>query len=220
MNTLLTSTSDGSHTLYVKEIDESYHSLHGAIQESSHVYINAGLMKCNLQSIQVLEIGFGTGLNTFLTALYAATSGLKISYTTLEKFPLSMNKVLQLNYGKLNTSFAQRPLFEKIHTAKWEQEEDISECFSLQKINSDFTSFQLEKKFDVVYFDAFSPEKQPEMWTEDLFRKIYLACNDNAILTTYCAKGTIRRCLEKVGFTVERLDGPPGKREMIRAIRF
>lgn len=219
MNSELKITEDGSHTLYVPEIDENYHSEHGAIQESRHIFINAGLKQSKKQNINVLEIGFGTGLNVLLTAIEAAKSGIDIHYYTIEKYPVPIEKAHQLNYSQEISEKKSKVLFEKIHLAEWETEVNISNNFILRKLNADFTNYQPDTTFDVIYFDAFSPEKQPEMWKEELFQKIYNACNEGAILTTYCAKGIVRRTLQAVGFKVERLAGPLGKREILRAIR-
>jgi tRNA U34 5-methylaminomethyl-2-thiouridine-forming methyltransferase MnmC len=219
VKTELEITLDGSHTLYVPGIDETYHSSHGAIQESTHIFINAGLKKSLKKCVNVLEVGFGTGLNAFLTAIEAQKSEKEIHYITLEKYPVSIEKANQLNYSQKITDKDSTFLFEKIHKADWETDVEISNLFKLKKIQCDYTTYQPESTFDVIYFDAFSPEKQPEMWTEEQFRKMYAACNEGAIITTYCAKGSVRRALQAVGFKVERLPGPPGKREILRGIR-
>lgn len=215
MNSELLITSDGSHTLFVPTIDESYHSTHGAIQESRHIFIEAGLKQCAKLEIRVLEIGFGTGLNAFLTLLEAEKSNRRIHFTTLELYPVAIEKALQLNYPEELAS-ENRLDFEKMHTSAWNEEIQITPYFSLKKIKTDFTSHPFENKFDVVFFDAFSPEKQPEMWTLQQFEKIYESCNSGAILTTYCAKGIVRRAMQSAGFSVERLPGPKGKREILR----
>ncbi len=219
MRTELRITDDGSHTLYVPEIDETYHSTHGAIQESMHIFIHSGLLHCKKQMLNLLEIGFGTGLNAFLAAVTAQDASYTINYHTLEKFPVPAEQALQLNFSQQSAVHNSRELFEKIHLAEWEKEVEISGNFRLKKLNSDFTSYTPDTKFDVVFFDAFSPEKQPEMWTKKQFEKIFAACNEGAVLTTYCAKGVVRRTLQEVGFKVERLPGPPGKREILRAVR-
>lgn len=218
MHSELLITEDGSHTLFVPAIDETYHSTHGAIQESRHIFINAGFEKCNKQEISVLEIGFGTGLNTFLTLLEAEGSRKKIRYTSLEKFPVSIEKAFQLNYPE---QIGQGNLegFGLIHSAAWNEPVIISPFFTLNKVETDFTTYDFNGKYDLIYFDAFSPEKQPEMWDEKLFSRIFRHCNKGAVLTTYCAKGAVRRALQAAGFVVERLPGPPGKREMLRATR-
>lgn len=212
-------TEDGSHTLFVPKLNEHYHSVHGAIQESKHIFIDTGLRNCSKSQIKVLEIGFGTGLNAFLTALESEDNNLNISYTTLELYPITLLDANKLNFPKLLNS-SKEILFEAIHAAKWEEREQITSQFSILKHHLDFSkpqNFVTKEKFDVIYFDAFAPEKQPEMWTLPIFQKIYSLCEPDAILTTYCAKGSVRRMLQEVGFEVERLPGPPGKREILRA---
>jgi tRNA U34 5-methylaminomethyl-2-thiouridine-forming methyltransferase MnmC len=209
-------TSDGSHTLFVKEIDESYHSTHGAIQESQHIFIESGLKQCKKPEISVLEIGFGTGLNAFLALLEAENKEKTIDYITLERYPIEIETAFKLNYPK-QIDIKKQALFEALHKAKWNDKTTITRNFTLTKVLTDFTQYSFCSNFDVVFFDAFSPEKQPEMWTQELFTNIFNRCNPNAVLTTYCAKGIVRRNLQNAGFVVERLPGPPGKREILRA---
>jgi tRNA U34 5-methylaminomethyl-2-thiouridine-forming methyltransferase MnmC len=218
MNSELRITEDGSHTLFVPEIDECYHSSHGAIQESTHIFIEAGLEQCSKSEIKVLEVGFGTGLNAFLTLIEAEKSCKHIQYTSLEKYPVEVEKAMQLNYPEI-LSPAKRSVFELMHTSPWNVDVEITPYFTLKKIETDFRRYVPVGKFDVIFFDAFSPEKQPEMWTQERFEMIFKYCNPEAILTTYCAKGAVRRAMQAVGFTVERLVGPPGKREMLSATR-
>ena len=215
MNSELILTSDGSHSLFVPEIDECYHSTHGAVQESRHIFIEAGLKQCHKPEIRVLEIGFGTGLNAFLTLLEAERSEKQINYTSLELFPVEHHIALKLNYPDILAP-EKRQIFNQMHTCAWDEEIQLTPFFRLNKLKTDFTEFVFNKNFDVVYFDAFSPEKQPEMWTNKLFEKIYDHCRPGAVLTTYCAKGIVRRALQDSGFKVERLQGPPGKREILR----
>jgi tRNA U34 5-methylaminomethyl-2-thiouridine-forming methyltransferase MnmC len=209
-------TEDGSHTLFVPTIDECYHSTHGAVQESQHIFINSGFKQCDKSEIRVLEIGFGTGLNTFLTLMEAEKTGKKVYYTSLEKYPVEVEQALQLNYVE-NRFPDLKKEFELLHTSPWNAKVQITAFFLLQKIQADFTIFDLDEMYDVIYFDAFSPEKQPEMWSETLFEKIYSHCNSEAILTTYCSKGIVRRAMQAAGFLVDRLPGPPGKREILRS---
>jgi tRNA U34 5-methylaminomethyl-2-thiouridine-forming methyltransferase MnmC len=209
---IIQSTADGSHTLFLPEIDEHYHSINGAIQESQHVYIAAGLNQCSKDTVCVLELGFGTGLNALLTALEAVKSNRKVVYTAIEKFPLPGEIIHQLNYSELNPT-----LFQSLHQAEWETPVVINASFILHKIQADFLSVDFPGTYDVVYYDAFAPDKQPEVWTQELFDKIYLKMNPDGILTTYCAKGAIRRMMQQSGFSVERIPGPLGKREMLRA---
>lgn len=219
MNIKFEITEDGSHTLFVPELDEHYHSTHGAIQESMHVFIDAGLRHCVKSEIKVLEIGFGTGLNAFLTLLEAERTGRKIDYTTLEFYPLSIIDAEKLNYVELTDS-TKKDVFRELHKVEWGKWSQLTLYFSLLKMKFDFSKpsdFDTENKFDVIFFDAFAPEKQPEMWAQEIFDKIYSISSENAILTTYCAKGSVRRILQTAGFVVERLPGPPGKREILRA---
>jgi len=218
MHTELKLTEDGSHTLFVPEIDECYHSTHGAIQESRHIFMEAGLNQCLKPEISVLEIGFGTGLNAFLTLLESERSGKKIRYTSLELYPVGVETALLLNYPA-EMAPDKKYLFDKLHTSPWNEAIEITPDFLLKKIETDFTGYIFEGNFDVVYFDAFSPEKQPEMWSNELFEKIYSHCNAGSILTTYCAKGIVRRAMQEAGFVVERLPGPPGKREILRSLK-
>ena len=211
-------TEDGSHTLYVPALDEHYHSTHGALQESLHVYIEAGLKACTKNEIHLLEIGFGTGLNAFLSLLESESGNIKIIYHTVEKYPLSLEKVLALNYSSLIAP-QYSDTFTLIHFSPWETPIEISSRFSLVKHRLDFSKpaqFDPQIEFDVVFYDAFAPDKQPEMWTLEVFEKIFVLCSRDAIFTTYCAKGAVRRTLQTAGFVVERLPGPPGKREMLR----
>ena len=218
MKSELILTEDGSNSLYVPEIDECYHSSHGAIQESRHIFIEAGLKQCRKSEINVLEVGFGTGLNAFLTMIEAERSGKQIQYVSLEKYPVEAEKALRLNYPE-ELSPGKRSYFELMHLSAWNKKIQVTPFFSLEKIETDFTQYAPVDKFDVVFFDAFSPEKQPEMWTQERFELIYRHCNHGAMLTTYCAKGAVRRAMQAAGFTMERLAGPPGKREILRGVR-
>ena len=221
MNIEFEITEDGSHTLFVPELNEHYHSTHGAIQESMHVFIDAGLRHCTKSEINVLEIGFGTALNAFLTLLEAEKTSKKVDFTSLELYPLSKDDAGKLNYAEL-TDPSKKNGFKKLHEVEWEKWNQITLYFSLLKMQVDFSNpsdFYPENKFDVIFFDAFAPEKQPEMWTQEIFDKIYTVSSENAILTTYCAKGIVRRMLQTAGFVAERLPGPPGKREILRAIK-
>ena len=222
---ILETTADGSSTLYVPALDEHYHSTNGAVQESQHVYIESGLLhyihtnyphnKTNdaesQDEIQVLEFGFGTGLNALLTSLEAEKQKIKIRYVALEKFPLPQEITNQLNY-----STANQLLFRQIHQSEWGTPVSITPYFTIQKIAIDFTEFDFLNRYDVVYYDAFAPDKQPEVWSQELFDRLFLSMNPRGILTTYCAKGSIRRMMQQAGFVVERIPGAAGKREMLR----
>ena len=211
-------TADGSTTLYVPDLEEHYHSMNGAVQESQHVYLAAGLShyiqnnKIIQTELEVLEFGFGTGLNAFLTALEAEKQKIKIHYTALEKYPLPAEITNQLNYSEANQS-----LFQHIHQSAWEIPAVITPYFTLQKVEVDFAAFDFPHRYDVVYYDAFAPDKQPEVWSQELFDKIFSAMNPKGVLTTYCAKGSVRRMMQQAGFAVERIPGAAGKREMLRA---
>lgn len=211
-------TEDGSHTLYVEALDETYHSRHGAIQEALHVFIGAGLNYLNQSKISVLEIGFGTGLNTFLTLLESKKRNIEIKYTALEKFPLGEEMIKRLNYNKvLGSSFEEVDLFNLIHQVEWEGVKKITQQFKLNKISVDLANYQTDEVFNVIYFDAFGPQVQSAMWTKSIFEKMYEVLVEGGILVTYCAKGSVKRTLKEVGFEVDSLPGPPGKREMTRA---
>jgi len=209
-------SGDGSHTLYVPELEEHYHSVNGAINESMHVFIEAGLLQCQMDEISILEIGLGTGLNAYLTMYHRGNK--TISYHALEKYPVSVELANQLNFVSEEDKYG-RVLFQKLHELPWNQLEMLTSGFSIRKEETDLVSVALNSTYDLVYFDAFAPEKQPEMWSDEIFQKIHDAMNAGGILTTYCAKGVIRRRLQACGFIVERLPGPKGKREMIRAIK-
>lgn len=221
METILTLSGDGSHTLFVPSLDEHYHSTYGAIQESLHVFIRAGFDQYTGRKVNLLEIGFGTGLNALLTLLHAEKAGKTVHYTTLEKYPLGMEQVRELNYSDLIAP-NRKEVFMELHEAPWGEWVEVTPQFRLKKVRQDVTrleEFQPDTRFDVIYFDAFAPEKQPEMWTSDLFKRIHALSCPGTVLTTYCAKGAVRRTLQEIGYQVEKLPGPPGKREMLRATR-
>jgi len=211
-------SEDGSHTLFVPELCEHYHSVHGAVQESRHVFINAGLKACKQQQLNVLEIGFGTGLNALLTFYEAEMHGLEINYIAYESFPLGEEIWKELNHWHFIDHTKARDTFNLIHASEWGGGVALSEKFMLQKIAGKIEQAVLpENYFNLVYFDAFAPAVQPELWTLQIFSKIYQAVAAGGILVTYSAMGEVRRKLLKAGFSVERLPGPPGKREMLRA---
>jgi tRNA U34 5-methylaminomethyl-2-thiouridine-forming methyltransferase MnmC len=210
---------EGVHTLINNRLNEHYLSQYASMQESMHVFIHNGLaaLNKNLPDISILEMGFGTGLNAILTYRENQVLRKHIHYTTVEAFPLPANVTDKLNYFEYFGKPLQ-PVFEKMHSSKWF--ENISfENFVLYKIQADMLELQLDGGYDLVYYDAFSPLHQPELWTFEVLHKIYESCNRGAILVTYCSKGEIRRTLESVGFRVEKLQGTNGKREMIRAIK-
>jgi len=216
-------TNDGSKTIHFPEWNEQYHSTHGAIQEAKHVYLEHGLVFfCALKGyvkqsqISILEIGFGTGLNAFLTAIKAKALNLNCNYVGVEGFPISTEELKALNYTEiLKHDF----IFQNIHKIEWEKESVISKYFRLKKERKQFFEITNENQFDIVYFDAFGPRVQPELWTEAIFKIMYKAMKPNGVLVTYCAQGHARRAMVLVGFTVEKLNGPPGKRHMLRAVK-
>ena len=214
-------TADGSKTIHLPSLDEQYHSKHGAIQEARHVFIEAGLLYLlsvqNLPSIKILEIGFGTGLNSFKTQLEAQKRELQIDYTAVEAYPVALSEIKQLNYATLLN--ASETDFLILHTSEWERKNKITNSFSLTKRKQLFLEINDKNTFNLIYFDAFGARVQPELWTEVIFQKMYEALNLNGVLVTYSAKGSVRRAMQAVGFTVERLPGPPGKREMLRATK-
>jgi tRNA U34 5-methylaminomethyl-2-thiouridine-forming methyltransferase MnmC len=218
MDTKLIISQDGSHTLYVPSLDEHYHSHFGAITESKHIFIGAGLASLAGDKISILEVGFGTGLNALLTALYAGEHEISVAYTSLEKYPLDPKIVQQLNYGVLTASNGPE-LFEAIHSAPWGSPVQITEWFSLNKIQSDLTADDPEGRFELVFFDAFGPDKQPAMWTEEVIRRIAAVTRPGSVFVTYSAKGSLKRLLRALGFDVTLLPGPPGKRVMTRAVK-
>lgn len=217
MERLLQLTADGSHTLYIPEMDEHYHSVNGAIQESEHIFIGAGLRAMEKPDIRILEIGFGTGLNALLTWKEAEQSGQfrHITYHTIERYPLSEEITARLNYGERAWP-ERKELFDALHRAEWNQPVDLSERFTLHKIEGDSNTCPLPESIDLIYMDAFAPEKQPEMWNEAFYHKLYTHADEGAILVTYCAKGEVRRAMQSAGFRMERLPGPPGKRHILR----
>ena len=210
-------TGDGSATLFVPQLKEHYHSIHGAVQESMHVFIRMGLGELTPGDIAVLEIGFGTGLNMLLTLLHGRNFR-SIGYHAVENDPLEWELVQLLKYEEyLSLPPETGEVFRKIHLADWNSTQKLSENFVLHKIGIDLTDYLPGSNFDLIYFDAFAPAVQPELWEEDVFIKLYRALHPGGILVTYCAKGEVRRKLQDIGYNVERLPGPPGKREMLRA---
>lgn len=210
-------SNDGSHTLYLPEMDETYHSRHGAVQEALHVFIENGLIykSRDRKNINILEIGWGTGLNSLLTYKAAKQLGLNIKYTGIEKYPVPLEVLEQLNYKDWN----EDDFLEKVYRSDWEKFVSIFEGFDLRKIANDVRSLEFDKEFDLVYFDAFGPRAQCEMWEKDVFDIIFRSMRSGGVFVTYCAKGQVRRDLQESGFIMERLPGPPGKREMLRGIK-
>lgn len=216
----LVKTADGSDTLFVKELGEHYHSTFGAVQESKHIFIGAGLRSCDKDPLIVFEVGFGTGLNAYLTLLESIKTKQTIRYISVEKYPLAAKIWTNLNYPLLVPG-GDEEIFNRIHEAGWNEQVAITSNFSIQKISSDFYELEYSELplFDLIYFDAFSPDKQPELWETSVFRRLSDQCAPGGKIVTYCAKGVVRRSLNEVGFITERIPGPPGKREMLRGTR-
>lgn len=215
-------TADGSSTIYLPEWDEPYHSKHGAIQEAYHVFIEQGLKYIcgqDYKHLSILEIGFGTGLNAYITGIETEKLNVSIDYYGVEGYPVSVEEIMKLNYVTELKAEESALFFETMHQVSWEETHNIASHFSLTKQNKFFSDIHDQNKFDLIYFDAFGARVQPELWTETIFQKMYEALKPNGILVTYSAKGSVRRAMQAVGFSVEKLPGPPGKREMLRACK-
>jgi tRNA U34 5-methylaminomethyl-2-thiouridine-forming methyltransferase MnmC len=222
-NIKIITTEDGSHSLYHEGLKETYHSFHGALQESIHVFIEKGLRfwrtKTGLpKEVNIFEVGFGTGLNALLVAQFAIDNEVKINFTTIEPFPLDMEIINQLNYATSIGKDKLKSTFEKLHSSNWEEKVDINPYFSIHKIKIKLEDFQTDEQFNVLFFDAFAPSKQAELWTVDLLQKCFSFLQEGGVFTTYSAKGQLKRDLKTVGFEVETLPGPPGKKEMVRGL--
>ena len=219
-------TADGSKTIHIEDWNEQYHSKHGAIQEAKHVFIKNGLhhfchserSEESLENISILEIGFGTGLNAFITCLEAEKLKVNIDYVGVEAYPISSDEVSALNYDEL-LSKKNNSVFKKLHKVSWEENHKITSKFMLKKRKHFFEDIKDIEKYNLIYFDAFGARVQPELWTETIFKNMFKALKPKGVLVTYSAKGSVRRAMQAVGFSVERLEGPSGKREMLRAIK-
>ncbi len=211
-------TADGSHTISIPEMGITYHSTHGAIQESTHVFIDAGLIPLmseeNTVPINLFEIGFGTGLNALLSWQTAKKYNKPVSFTSIELYPVSTEEAGTLNYGKI---LSMEKEFVALHTCPWEQENQLDRLFSLQKIKTSLTGLAIQGSFNCIYFDAFSPAAQPELWTQPVFEKLFALLQPGGMLLTYCSKSIVRHAMTAAGFTVQKIPGPWGKREMVRA---
>ncbi len=218
----LIKTEDGSHSIYVAELNETYHSVHGAITESKHVFIKNGFRYLvslkNQGSINILEIGFGTGLNVYLTLLENRIYNCTISYISVEPYPLSQDIISGLNYASILGDPENKIPFQKIHDVAWDENVPLHENFLLHKINCKYQNYIPGiNHFDLIYYDAFAPGKQPEMWESSLLQKSADSLVNSGILVTYSAKGQVKRDLKATGLQVETLQGAPGKKEMTRA---
>ena len=212
-------TLDGSTTIHLKEWDECYHSKHGAIQEAKHVFIKNGLSLFDEKPVSILEIGFGTGLNAFITFLESTEKKQQIDYVGVEAYPVDATEVLAMNYVTELDALEFENIFEKMHKCEWNKKIEISTDFSLTKRKQFFDEIDDFETFDLIYFDAFGYRVQPELWSTEIFRKMYKSLKPNGVLVTYAARGVVKRSMIEVGFTVEKLAGPPGKREMFRAFK-
>ena len=210
-------TRDGSTTIHIKEWDECYHSRFGAIQEAQHVFIKNGLSLFENRTISILEIGFGTGLNAFITFLESPKFNQTIDYVGVEAYPVLPEEVVSMNYVAELNAETERGIFEKMHQCNWEEPNALSPHFLFTKRNQFFADIADFEKFDLIYFDAFGYNVQPELWSTTIFQKMFNALKPNSILVTYAARGVIKRSMQEVGFVVEKLAGAPGKREMFRA---
>ena len=214
-------TKDGSHTISIPEMNVTYHSHHGAIQESMHVYINAGLKYISetlkATEICIFEMGFGTGLNALLTLMEAEKNQLTIHYTTVELFPLLVDEIILLNYCEQLHRKDLEPVFQQLHQCDWEKDISITPFFTLHKTKNSLKNFTASKLQNLIFYDAFAPSAQPELWTKETFEKLYQILLPGGILVTYCSKSDVRRAMQAAGFIVEKIQGPRGKREMVRA---
>lgn len=212
-------TADGSNTVAIPEMNVTYHSHHGAIQESVHVFIEAGLRYISgrlerRDTLRIFEMGFGTGLNAFLTAIEVKKTKTNIHYTAVETAPLSLQEAGKLNYTQV---LSYEELFQQLHQCNWNAEVQLSDCFSITKLHTDLAAFQSFHLYHLIFYDAFAPSAQPELWTQEVFEKLFAMLEPNGVLVTYCSKSDVRRAMQAAGFMVEKLPGPKGKREMVRA---
>ncbi|MDT0644438.1 tRNA (5-methylaminomethyl-2-thiouridine)(34)-methyltransferase MnmD [Zunongwangia sp. F363] len=223
MERKIITTADGSVTIHLPEWDEQYHSRHGAVQEARHVFIRMGLHyyleKNNVAEVSILEIGFGTGLNAFITFLEAEKLQKKVNYTGVEAYPVASEEVAVLNYPEILSAEDQKNSFLKMHKLPWEKQGAVSERFQLEKQKKKFEEIEDNSQYNLIYFDAFGARVQPDLWSVEIFQSMYNALQPGGVLVTYAAKGSVRRAMLEVGFSVEKLPGPPGKREMLRALK-
>lgn len=218
MQRTIITTGDGSKTIHLPDWNENYHSSHGAVQEAKHVFLKHGLdLFSGKPEVHILEIGFGTGLNAILTLEAVLNSDSNIIYDGLEAFPISNDEMVALEYENLLESDFLKEKYKQIHNISWDVPNLITPKFTLTKIQNELQKQTFTaNKYDIIYFDAFGPRVQEDMWTKEIFQKLYISLKSDGYLVTYCAKGQVKRDLKSVGFFVETLPGPPGKREMIR----
>jgi tRNA U34 5-methylaminomethyl-2-thiouridine-forming methyltransferase MnmC len=223
MDKLVQITKDGSSTICIPDLDVTYHSRHGAMNESIHVFIQAGLdyllRKTGKQSVTIFEMGFGTGLNALLTLAYATRNKLLVIYEAVELYPLTEEEVAVLNYTEQSSLVLYKDEFRKMHACNWEEQVEINPFFKLRKAEQDLLNYLPLYAFDLIYYDAFAPSAQPHLWEKTVFDKLYNMLSFSGVLTTYCSKGDVRRAMIASGFNIEKLQGPPGKREMLRGTK-
>ena len=214
-------TGDGSLTLYSKIIGDTYHSSFGAIQESQYIFIENGLNKVSMSpKVNILEIGFGTGLNALLSLKSAIERQIYVDYTAIEPFPLDHEIIDQLNYADHFNNEDLKKAYSLIHKTISRSQMEIIPSFLFEIMHESFQDASIKQAYyDLVYFDAFGPDAQPEMWTQDIFHKVYSSMRKGALLMTFSAKGLVKKNLRSTGFRVKRIDGPPGKRHILRAIK-
>jgi tRNA U34 5-methylaminomethyl-2-thiouridine-forming methyltransferase MnmC len=212
-------TQDGSTTIHLPDWDESYHSKHGAIQEAYHVFIKSGLSLFEGKSVSILEIGFGTGLNAFITYLESIKTNQKINYVGSEAYPVELNEALQMNYVSELNSTQESDTFFKMHKCSWNEKQLITENFYLTKRQQFFQDIDDIEQFDLIYFDAFGFRVQPELWSLEIFQKMFTCLKPGGVLVTYACRTSIKNAMKEAGFIVEKLPGAPGKREMLRGIK-
>lgn len=212
-------TGDGSKTIHMPELNESYHSTHGALQEAVHVFIKNGLELVEKPVINVFELGFGTGLNAILAYRFARENEVKLNYVGVEAYPVDLDMLDELDYTSLLNS-DEFTAFKQMHEVEWEQPLTIDENFSFEKIHAKVEEYESKRTdFDIIFFDAFGPRTQGELWKPDVLKRVGGLLKDDGVLTTYCAQGQFRRDLQSVGFEVTKVPGPPGKREMVVAFK-
>ncbi len=212
-------TADGSTSIFIPELNEGYHSKHGAIQEAYHVFIKNGLETIKTNQIHILEIGFGTGLNAFITYLEALKNNQKINYVGVEAYPVTAEQIQQMNYVQQLNAMQHHAVYTQMHTQNWELKHPISEYFELTKRNQLFQDITDQNTYNLIYFDAFGFTAQPELWTEEIFKTMHNALQKDGILVTYACRTSIKKAMQSAGFAIEKLPGAPGKREMLRATK-
>lgn len=222
-NIIIAPTEDGSYTLFNEDINEHYHSIHGAVRESTHVYINTGLLPLigSNPEIRILEIGFGTGLNALLTLIEQQKLSFKVHYVAIEPYPVPKETIKMLDYCNFLAVPSLNPSFKLMHSNFNNNSVSINHDFAFSGYSTTFQMFEpVDIKFDLIYFDAFSPDTEPTLWTEDTFIKLHRLMKKSGVIVTYCSKGVVRRLLQSCGFSTERLPGPPGKHEILRATAY